>query len=665
MIRKITAAATITIILNLTFPVKSFHRLDEMINTFNYLNSYTRIPIKDAFFLYTNISFIDDIHGYIASKEANFRLVTYRVLNENTKEKIRSFLQPSIPTITVLSDFDNSTDVQELFLDIEDSEDNIWLIQLSKNFVDKEELYYEVRNLISDESYYTSKLSLDSHVYMVGNINGRTQLFEIYQVCYNHSISIKWISYIPNNDISKHVWDNRKNLELCNIRVGYMDYGAMLANLTKDTLEHTRSKNQWLNTERLTLHTDGLIMYGFRVQLFKLLQSRLNFSIKWVNVEDSKFGEFDENTGNWNGIVEMIIRDLIDTSILDLSHTVQRDVVLSYTTAIQKYSAHLFFGKLDPSLSWSQFVDVFDVVYWCCIITSILAFTIFLYLISLFSIHPKYETFTKTKAMNRFLVGMSQCLRAFVALDTSEDDNYSGRLFRSKRLVMLVMCFCGILNLYVYNAGLISYLMVQKFDIPINSLGDILEKSEYKLLVFGGTTDATFLKYSYDPNYRSIWDKTIVEGGIVDSHEEAIEKLLSDRESVYFGISPEVELSTDAYPCQIMRSKMGYNFRDAAYAFKKNSTFIKVFDHQIHKIIEAGLDTEQHNTLNKKSECTESSAQMYRTISYKDIIFGFLILIVGTILAVSYLLLEHLFQRYSLESSKNFQDTKVRGNSSV
>ena len=85
MIRKITAAATITIILNLTFPVKSFHRLDEMINTFNYLNSYTRIPIKDAFFLYTNISFINDIHGYIASKEVTFRLVTYRVLNENTK----------------------------------------------------------------------------------------------------------------------------------------------------------------------------------------------------------------------------------------------------------------------------------------------------------------------------------------------------------------------------------------------------------------------------------------------------------------------------------------------------------------------------------------------------------------------------------------------------
>ena len=102
---------------------------------------------------------------------------------------------------------------------------------------------------------------------------------------------------------------------------------------------------------------------------------------------------------------------------------------------------------------------------------------------------------------------------------------------------------------------------------------------------------------------------------------------------------------------------MGYNFRDAAYAFKKNSTFIKVFDHQIHKIIEAGLDTEQHNTLNKKSECTESSAQMYRTISYKDIILGFLILIVGTITAVSYLVLEHLFQRYSLKSSKNCQDT--------
>ena len=256
----------------------------------------------------------------------------------------------------------------------------------------------------------------------------------------------------------------------------------------------------------------------------------------------------------------------------------------------------------------------------------------------------KAQKISRTKELSKLMFGLSQCLRAFAAIDVGSDGYENDRYFKSKRLLILVMCFCGVLNLYVYNAGLISYLMIENYEIPINDLRDILAKPEYKLLVLGGTSDASFLKYSHDPSYRRIWNKTLEEGGIVSSHKEAVEKLLEDHNNVYFGISPEVELSTDTYPCQLMKSKMAYNFRDAGYAFKKNSPYIKVFSHEIQKVIESGLETEIDSSLNKNVQCDDPSEQSFRKITYNDIILGFIIFVIGSILAVFNLAVEYFLK---------------------
>ena len=72
----------------------------------------------------------------------------------------------------------------------------------------------------------------------------------------------------------------------------------------------------------MVINTGGLILEGFSVQRFSLLQSNLNFSIKWVHVDDLSFGAFEN--GNWNGIIRLLQQDKIDTSIHELSITADR-----------------------------------------------------------------------------------------------------------------------------------------------------------------------------------------------------------------------------------------------------------------------------------------------------------------------------------------------------
>ena len=109
--------------------------------------------------------------------------------------------------------------------------------------------------------------------------------------------------------------------------------------------------------------------------LFSLLQTRLNFTIKWVHVDDNKFGAFDNKNNDWNGIVGMIKRKEIDTSILDLSITAERKSVISYTSPVVRYKNYLFLQRPKQSVSWDTFLAVFDVFYWCVMLVFILLFT--------------------------------------------------------------------------------------------------------------------------------------------------------------------------------------------------------------------------------------------------------------------------------------------------
>ena len=645
------AIFTIVIVFTLIFPVNTFLKFSEMINVINYLKSYAQITIKDVLLLSNGICFtelVEDIHNYISSMEPNFRFISYDISNGNTTKLHHRISLANIPTLIFLCNFDLSINAQALFngLPIRYLEDNIWLFQFSRNYNNSVDAHDDAQGLILADSYQHSRFSLSSHIYIVLTVKEQIQLFESYRVCHDRTPTIKWISHIPTQDsISNQVWDNRKNLEQCEFRVGYMDYGAMLINVTNNGINEKGFKDQFQKFERLTIHADGLTMYGYRAQLFKLLQYRLNFSIKWVHVKDLQFGAFDYETDSWSGIIGMILNDVIDTSILDLSWTADRDRYISYTKPIERYTAYLYFEKpRNATLSWTTFINVFDMFYWYAILTSILAFTAFCYIILFLSRRHKYPKSSMGNELLYVLEGISLSFRVFAGFDVVDNKNPNERYFLSKRLLIFVMCSCGILNLYVYNAGLISYLMIQNYKMPISDLGDILEKPEYKLLVLNGTSDATFLKYSYDRRYRLIWNKTMDEGGLVTSHEEAFEKLLKDPRNVYFGISPEVELSTDTYPCQLMRSKIAHNWRYSAYAFKNNSPYIKVFSHQIQKLVESGLETEIESSLKKDVQCNDASEQSFRTLSYNDIILGFAIFVVGSSLAIVNLVFEYLFQ---------------------
>ena len=257
------------------------------------------------------------------------------------------------------------------------------------------------------------------------------------------------------------------------------------------------------------------------------------------------------------------------------------------------------------------------------------------------------EIFSLQKELSNILHAFSLCLGAFGAYDVSDLDDsiFNKTSFASKRIFWIVLCFCGVTNLYVYNAGLISYLMIQSYEIPIEELEDILENPGYKLMVLGGTSDEDFLKFSYHSGIRKLWKIMIKENGNVTNVDEAIKRLMEDDKNVYFGISPEIELIPSIYPCHVVRSKASYYSRSGGYVFRKDSPYIDLFSHHIRKIREMGLDTEIEKTVDQAVDCPDDSEKHFRTLSYNDLIFVFIMLILGCMIAISYSAFECLVKK--------------------
>ena len=164
----------------------------------------------------------------------------------------------------------------------------------------------------------------------------------------------------------------------------------------------------------------------------------------------------------------------------------------------------------------------------------------------------------------------------------------------------------------------------------------------YKLLVFGGAADEDYLKYSTDSSHRRVWEKTFYEKGFFSSYNEANKRLFNDDNMVLFGESPSFDTTIADFRCNIVRPKVGYNRKDGAFGFQKESPFTKLFSHFIAKMMEKGLMTERVG-----NEKCEEGSNNFRALSYKDVILTFPILLLGCFFSMLYVTLENIFNQFS------------------
>ena len=257
----------------------------------------------------------DDIEND-ESLENNFKSITLinknntfallRQITKNDSNSISRIMKSDFSSLVILLNFEFSKSLQNVFSEVHSSQliTKSWLISMTSNFQSYDDMYSTAIDSISLQPNSLSRFTLKSHVYILATVNGIAKLFEMYQRCSDTSLVIYLLTTITSNDNiqgppNKHFLERRSNLHLCPLRVGYFEVSKYI----KFTSPHTPNMLTVSTARsRQFINENGLIMYGPITQYFSLLQSRLNFSIKWVHIDDKEFGTYEEMQKNmeWN-----------------------------------------------------------------------------------------------------------------------------------------------------------------------------------------------------------------------------------------------------------------------------------------------------------------------------------------------------------------------------
>ena len=221
----------------------------------------------------------------------------------------------------------------------------------------------------------------------------------------------------------------------------------------------------------------------------------------------------------------------------------------------------------------------------------------------------------------------------------------------SIRVVMLVICFFGMLNYFVYNAGMISFLMVQESELPINTLQDILDNPQYQLLVSRGTSDKSYFTSSNYELHKKLLSKINQEGGLISGYDEGEELIKNDSHKVLFVESWFGDVYK-SFPCEVVTTGHTFGSVQGTWPFQNQSPYADLFGYHARRMVDLGL-TSHMNRKRGDIKCTTKQDETFRPFGYGEVQTLFAISGIGYIMAIIYCIIELGLHYYRQDNENN------------
>ena len=486
---------------------------------------------------------------------------------------------------------------------------------------------------------------------MSGN-DTKANLFEVYRICKEVPLTIRFVNsfhekYVSGKDID-FIWNRRKDLFGCKLKVNYFDEypHVIVVNKSDGLTDDENGESKYLQAGNLTL-------YGTEIELFKNLMQELNFSVEWIYVSDRIYGQFNSDDQTWTGIMGQLQSGKAEMTIFQMSVLLSRSLFVQFSIPTASNDFGLYMQTPKQSLTWSTFSKVISLSHWMAVL--IVGIICSLVLCSTFGLLDRkrlnYEPTTNTKVKllaNNLGSGIS-----VVGLSLAQGDVNHGRQLdyssaNSMKILYFTVCLFGSFNFMFWDAGLTSTLTVQNFELPINNLKDLLSKRDYQLMVWqGAASEAYFVDAAASiesSDAKTLWKETMKgnKKAMTHSTEEQEEVILRDKKNVVFTDPLSANLWA-TYPCKITSAKKRYFQHSIAYPFKKNSTFIKVFDNALNKLMETGSLKSIHRHKLKFKPLSNCNEERDLSLGYQNILTAFVVSGIGLFIAIMTMVVERIY----------------------
>ena len=372
--------------------------------------------------------------------------------------------------------------------------------------------------------------------------------------------------------------------------------------------------------------------------IISLLAKELNFTVRYVEPEDGKWGGKDPSTGEWMGIIGMLVKGEADLSSSGLTITQERQAIIDFSISLMPDP--LIFITLDNedhSINFWAYVDVVTLNAFVMFMITCIVMVACLFILGVsfppsgLHLETDSEDFGLLQAVA--IVGL-----AFLRLDYQIDRSHP-----ATKIAWLSIAAFTVVALAYYDANLTSRMTVASPALVIRSFQDTLDH-HYTVVTTKATVFEELLQKAAEgtPAHQVYQSMTKNPSTLTQSGESSYEYLQRHPKSTFFGTS----LSVFGKPH--VSSPESYMITHLALGFQKDSELREMFNYHITRLRVAGLLEQLHDrwVLQGEPEKTERTTPGQEslitafTLGYENLLFPFSVFCCGLVISLGLSIVE-------------------------
>ncbi|XP_033340273.1 glutamate ionotropic receptor NMDA type subunit 2 isoform X9 [Megalopta genalis] len=385
---------------------------------------------------------------------------------------------------------------------------------------------------------------------------------------------------------------------------------------------------------------------GFCIDLLQKLSEEIGFTYELFRVEDAKWGTLEKENGKWNGLIADLVNRKTDMVMTSLMINSEREAVVDFTVPYMETGIAIAVSKRTGIISPTAFLEPFDTASWMLVgIVAIHAATIMILFFEWLS--PSGFNMKKNPSPNHRFSFCRTYWLVWAVLFQAAVHIDSPRGFTA-RFMTNVWALFAVVFLAIYTANLAAFMITREEFHEFQGLDDprLAKPWSHKPMYKFGTlpfshTESTLEKYFKEMHaYMKTFNKSNVAEGIEAVISGELDAFIYDGTVLDYLVAQDED-------CRLLTVGSWYAMTGYGLAFPRNSKYLQMFNKRLLDYRDNG-DLERlrrywmTGTCKPEKEVQKSSDPL----ALEQFLSAFLLLMMGILLAVAFLLLEHFYFKY-------------------
>ncbi|XP_039289562.1 glutamate receptor ionotropic, kainate 2 isoform X1 [Nilaparvata lugens] len=277
---------------------------------------------------------------------------------------------------------------------------------------------------------------------------------------------------------------------------------------------------------------------GYSIDLIHEISRILGFNYTFRLVPDGRYGSFNRETKEWDGMIKELLEQRADLAIADLTITYDREQAVDFTMPFMNLGISILYRKpIKQPPNLFSFLSPLSLDVWIYMATAYLGVSVLLFILARFSPyewdnpHPCNDE--PDVLENQF--SLLNSLWFTIGSLMQQGSDIAPKAV-STRMVAGMWWFFTLIMISSYTANLAAFLTVERMDSPIESAEDLAKQTKIKYGALRGGSTAAFFRDSNFSTYQRMWSfmESARPSVFTSSNVEGVERVTKGKGSYAF-----------------------------------------------------------------------------------------------------------------------------------